>query len=566
MEGRSSEGQGSSLCGLPFLVFRVGKARPKRDEDRRQHGAEGNGARKSPVVFLRRQVLSAPCLPGIAWYLRIGLSVTAAEGGLYMTRKTVGVKRNPVKAKRLVERLRRAMEKERELDAILKHSHDGLWIMDGDGVTLHVSDSWEKFAGIKRDVMIGRSVYDIVKEGYFSDSAAIHVIQEKRLVSVVYETRTGRRALVTGSPVFSEDGSIWRIVSNVRDFAKLTNLQQEIEQDLTGSDSHHEKNNLLTNRRFKTREIIARSPGMEKVLDLAGLAALSAATVLVSGESGVGKEIVARQIHNLSRSRENPFIKVNCGAIPETLLESELFGYEEGSFTGARKRGKPGMFELAQGGTIFLDEIGEMPLALQAKLLQVLQDREVMRVGGIKTVTLDVRIITATNRNLEEMVSGGAFRKDLFYRINVIPITVPPLRERREDIVPLTLHFLERFNKRYENLSKTFSPDALESLPEYAWPGNVRELENLVERLVVTTSGKEITPEKLPGYFGFKHEAALTGGADVIPLRRARDDLEKRLVEKALVKYGSTYKAARALGIAQSTVVKKARKYGIEGS
>ncbi len=462
----------------------------------------------------------------------------------------------------ILRELEKAREKARELDAILEWSHDGIWIMDGKGVTLRVSKSWEDFAGIKREHLIGRSVYDIVREGYYSDSAAIHVMQELKPVSIIYETRTGRRALVTGNPVFNEDGSIWRIVSNIRDVTELLSIKEELEKTQGVAQRFQEEIRLLREQQLQSDGVVIRSCAMTDMVNLAGRAAQADATILITGDSGTGKEVIARLIHKLSKRSEGPYIKINCGAIPEALLESELFGYEGGSFTGARRQGKPGLFEMAEGGTLFLDEIGEMPLQLQSKLLLAIQDRQIYRVGGTAPLDLNVRIVAATNRDLKKMVLDGQFRGDLYYRLNVVPLAIPPLRERKEDIIPLAFHFLDRFNKKY-NLNKRYAPRVVELMAAYSWPGNVRELENLTERLIVTSPGEEIDDKQLPE--DFKREIEVTGAVtgELTTLKKATENLEKLLLKQALERYGTTRKAAVALGVAQPTVVRKAQKYGL---
>lgn len=464
---------------------------------------------------------------------------------------------------KLQKELEETREKARELDAILEWSHDGIWIMDGKGITLRVSKSWEDFAGIKREHLIGRSVYDIVREGYYSDSAAIHVMQELKPVNIIYETKTGRRALVTGNPVFNEDGSIWRIVSNIRDITELLSIREELEKTQGVAQRFQEEIRLLREKQLQSDGIVIRSRAMTDLIELAGRAAQAEATILIMGESGTGKEVIAKLIHKLSKRSKGPYIKINCGAIPESLLESELFGYEGGSFTGARKQGKPGLFEMAEGGTLFLDEIGEMPLQLQSKLLLAIQDRQIYRVGGTAPLDLNVRIIAATNRDLKEMVSDGVFRGDLYYRLNVVPLVIPPLSERREDIIPLLFHFLRQFNKKY-NMNKRYSPRVIELMAAYSWPGNVRELENLTERLVVTSPDEEIGEEQLPEEFKREINVAGLNTGEFMTLKKAKEDLEKFLIKQALERYGSTRKAASALGIAQPTVVRKAQKYGLK--
>jgi len=455
--------------------------------------------------------------------------------------------------KELAAKLKLALEKEREFTAAFEHSHDGIWIMDGAGVTLYVNKSWEGFSGIKKEEVVGKTVYEIVAEGYFSDSAAIHVLETREPSTIIYETSTGQKALVTGVPIFSEDGKIWRIVSNVRDITELETLRKELEK--TRDIASHYQKELFLIQEEASSQVVVRSECMRKLINKISLAARSESTILILGETGVGKEVIARLIHNASPRQKGPFVKVNCGGIPHTLLESELFGFEEGSFTGARRRGKMGMFELANKGTLFLDEIGEVPLELQPKLLHALQDRQIMRIGGTNPIKLDVRIIAATNRDLEKMVAENKFRRDLYYRINIIPLRVPPLRERKEDIVPLAFHFLRQFNQKY-GFTKRFSSGFFKYLIEYDWPGNVRELENLVERMVVMTPGEQIEAEHL--------DAVTQKNAKPKSLKNAVELFEKELLLQALKEHGSTYKAARVLGITQPTVVRKAHKYGLK--
>jgi transcriptional regulator with PAS, ATPase and Fis domain len=284
--------------------------------------------------------------------------------------------------------------------------------------------------------------------------------------------------------------------------------------------------------------------------------------VLLEGESGTGKEILARLIHQLSARRKEPFIPVNCGAIPESLFESELFGYAKGAFTGAMREGKPGLFELADDGIIFLDEIGEIPLNCQVKLLKVLEDFECMRVGGTHPIKLNVRVITATNKNLGKMVKEGKFREDLFYRINVVPIRIPPLRERREDIFPLAWHFLRNYNKNF-NQSKTLSPEIIQSMESYQGPGNVRELQHVIERMVIITDGDILQPQHLPSnvYNRKWDDGDMIQVKGVMSFYQAREMLEKKLLAHAISAKGTTREAARLLGIDHSTVVRKLNKY-----
>ena len=292
------------------------------------------------------------------------------------------------------------------------------------------------------------------------------------------------------------------------------------------------------------------------------MVAKSEASVLITGESGVGKEVAAKEIYRQGLRKEAPFITVNCAAIPENLLESELFGYEKGAFTGAFKE-KMGLFEVANGGTILLDEIGEFPMHLQPKLLRVLQEREIRRVGSTKSIPIDVRVIAATNRDLMAQVKNGNFRADLYYRLNVVPIQIPALRDRREDIALLASNFLVMFNKKYKT-SKFFLSQAVMLLEQHDWPGNVRELENVVERLVIVSSKQAITPQQVLMVFSGRMNVDTGTDAPVMSLKEVTAQLEKRMIAEALTNYKSTYKAAKVLGLSQSTLVRKAKALGIQ--
>jgi len=315
------------------------------------------------------------------------------------------------------------------------------------------------------------------------------------------------------------------------------------------------------------KQFVVHSKLMRDLVKMTIRVAKVESTVLIQGESGVGKELIADVIHANSNRNNGPLIKINCGAIPENLLESEFFGYEPGAFSGASRKGKVGLFELATGGILFLDEIGDMPLSLQVKLLRVLQDKEITRVGGIKPIKVDIRILTGTNRNLNEMINNRMFRQDLYYRLNVVPIHVPSLRERREDIPVLTSYFLDYFNRKYyaNEVDKKLDTEVIACFMKHDWPGNVRELENLIERLVVTTAHDHIVVEDLPMWLdSINHEPS--GYQPNISLRSAVEETERKLLQYAFARYNSTYEVARVLEINQSTVVRKAAKYGITRS
>lgn len=311
---------------------------------------------------------------------------------------------------------------------------------------------------------------------------------------------------------------------------------------------------------------ITRSANMKEVLEVIKKVSFVDSTILLLGESGVGKSMVAKLIHKYSSRSNHPFLSVNCGAIPEPLMEAELFGYTNGSFTGGKKGGKKGIFESANEGIIFLDEIGELPLNMQVKLLEVLQEHCIRPIGAVKQVPINIRVIAATNRDLLELVKQKKFREDLYYRLNVVPIEIPPLRERTEDIVYLARHFLKQKARKY-GIFKTFHPEVEETFTYYAWPGNVRELENIIERLIITTEDNEIRLHHLPPFFQARTGKTKQNDeqSTIMPLKQAKEMVEKELITKAYTLYQSTYKAAKALGVDQSTVVKKLKRFREEG-
>jgi PAS domain S-box-containing protein len=471
----------------------------------------------------------------------------------------IGIFQDISELEKVLTELKREKELTKELQDIIESSYDGIWITDGKGYTLHINSSYERISGIKKEEVLGRHMQELVDEGYFSDSVTLHVLKKKERVTIMHEIRrTAKRVLITGNPIFNEQGEIVRVVTNVRDITELLKLKQELEEK--EKEAARYQNELAQLRAgLVEKDLVAESQQMRQIYDLAAWVGQVDSTVLILGESGVGKEVVARVIVRSSKRQDEAFIKVNCGAIPENLLESELFGYEKGSFTGADRKGKPGMFELAHKGTLLLDEVAEIPLYLQVKLLRAIQEQEIMRVGGTKPVKLDVRLIVSTNKDLDALVKSGKFREDLYYRLNVIPIVVPPLRERPEDIPPLMEYFLCKYNDRY-NLQKSIRPEVVERLLYYGWPGNVRELQNIVERMVVLAREQEIGLHNLPLQIKplIKEERCFqVDVSEVVPLKDALFQVEKKLILKAIQKYGTTRRAAEALGVDQSTVVRK---------
>ena len=334
------------------------------------------------------------------------------------------------------------------LNAIIDSSYDGLWICDHNGIVMRINRASERINEIDRRQVLGKKMEDLIKEGLIDRSVTLEVLKRRTTVTLIQQIKNGKQILITGSPIFNEQGKISMVVANERDITELNRLRYELEESRSLTSKYLSEINQLYSQDSLLSEINVRSKVMHKVFNTALKVAQVDSTVLIQGETGVGKGFFAKLIHRASKRKEGPFIRVDCGAIPESLLESELFGYEEGAFTGARLKGKPGYFEMACKGTLFIDEVGELPLSVQVKLLRFLEDTEVIRVGGTTAQKMDVRIIAATHRNLEEMVKAGKFRKDLFFRINIIPLQIPPLRERPEDIPPLINFFLDLFNKK----------------------------------------------------------------------------------------------------------------------
>lgn len=450
-----------------------------------------------------------------------------------------------------------------EFNAILNSSADGIHITDGKGVTLRFNKSCERIDGVKAEYIIGKNMEELVAEGIYSESVALAVIREKKQISMLQQVN-GKEVIGTGTPIF-KNGELYRIVINSRDITELRRLKEDLnEMELINEKYQEELQIMSSNDKAAHNNIIYNSNKMDNIIELALRVAKVDSTVLIQGESGVGKGILSYFIHKNGLKAGKPFIKVNCGAIPETLVESELFGYEKGSFTGASSKGKVGLFQLADEGTLFLDEIGELSLNSQVKLLNVIQNKELTRVGGTSTIPINVRIIAATNRNLVDMVKNNTFREDLYYRLNVIPVEIPPLRDRREDLAPLILHFVSSLNKKY-NYKKEISSEAMNILLNYDWPGNVREIENLIERLIVITKGSIINRKDvmdlglIPIDDNLKFEINEKDSyKDIIT------EYEKKLLLDLMNRCKSTSEMAEASGLDASTIRKKFKRFNMK--
>lgn len=444
-----------------------------------------------------------------------------------------------------------------ELEAVIESSSDGIYVTDGNGYTIRVNSVYEEITGIKREEVLGKHMKDLVDQGFYSQSVTLLVLQNKKPTTIMQRIKDNKDVMVTGNPVMNESGDIKFVVTSVRDVTTLTRLQQELQQTKALSEKYHKEL-----RNLKYSNLVVNSSEMIELLAYAKQVAPYPTTILIHGESGVGKELVAEFIHENSKRAKNNFIKVNCGAIPENLLESELFGYEGGAFTGAQSKGKPGMFELAHLGTILLDEIAELPPNLQVKLLRVLQENEVIRLGGVKSKKIDVRIISASNKDLETMVQEGQFREDLFYRLNVVNIKVPPLRERPEDIMFLANHFLETFNRNY-GLNKRFSDEVKGYFENYNWPGNVRELKNLIENLVVSVPGSIISAGDLPKRMKSGSKQVSRDEDELISLQESVRRAEIKSIRRALQESNSLREASKLLKVSHSTLSRKINKYNL---
>ena len=464
---------------------------------------------------------------------------------------------------KLAAELETYKELSEQLDVIIESSHDGLWISDAEGNVLRVNQASLAFAGLKAEDVIGKNMRDLVAEGQFDRSATLEVLKHGTAVSLVQTQYDGKQLMVTGNPVRDDGGNIRMVVINARDLSTLNRLQAELEESRVLTRQLGSEISQLHKLNDPGSKLVMRSASMTRVFETAMRVSQVDSSVIIMGESGVGKGLMAKIIHQASPRQDGPLVRVDCGGIPESLIEAELFGYEKGAFTGALQNGKPGYFELAQGGTLMLDEVGELPLALQAKLLRFLEDNEVVRVGSTTPRRIDVRIIAATNRDLESMVAAGQFRGDLFFRLQVVPLYLPPLRRRMEDIPPLIQHFIELFNRKC-GTHKKILPEAVDMLSRYPFPGNVRELANLVEQLVVLTPGPMVGVGDLPASVREERPAELPTEEDGRwRLPEAVAKLETEIIIKALKRHGSLRRAARHLGIDHSTLSRKVKKYGI---
>ncbi|KAB7704735.1 AAA domain-containing protein [Bacillus aerolatus] len=445
---------------------------------------------------------------------------------------------------------------------VLHSLEEDIMVTNANGIVLKVSKGSGSHYGLEPETLLGKSVYDLEQEGVFKPAITPVVLQKKKKVILVQTTPSGKKILITGIPVFGETGEIEHIVSYSYDISELLVIKEylnNLEEEMARVKSELA---LLRHQSIKLDGMIADSQAMKNIVDTIQRIEDIDVTVLLLGESGVGKSALAKQIHLKSPKKNGPFIEVNCSAIPEALFEAEFFGYEGGSFTGAKAKGKIGYAEMAQGGTLFLDEIGELPIHLQAKLLKFIQNKQFYRVGGTKPVSADFRLIAATNRDLKKAVEKQEFRQDLYFRLNVVPIHIPPLRERKEDLLALIYHFKNRFAKQH-NRQRELDNLLVEHLLGLEWKGNVRELENLMERLMITSRSPLINLEELPAEYQLqlKSDSLFNLERTGQTLAEVLEQVEKKMLFHAQEKYRTTTEMAKALGISQPSVVRKLKKY-----
>jgi len=451
------------------------------------------------------------------------------------------------------------------LQAIFNQSADGLMICDAEGRILKLNKAAEILNGVKASEVLGKDVRTLVKERQIDRSATQEVLETKRQVSVIQTTpRSEYTLLVTGTPVFDDKHNISFVVVNERDISLIKSMRKELELARQESEKIKDELTELTLLELKENNIVAQSDSMKQTLRLAlKLSAINASNILIQGESGTGKGLLAKFIHKHSAGSKKPFIQINCAALPENLLEAELFGYTKGAFTGASEKGKLGLFELACGGTIFLDEIGEMSLGVQAKLLKCLDDHEIMPIGGIAPKKIDCSIIAATNKDLEAQTVQKKFRLDLLHRLNTFTLSIPPLRNRPEDILELIRITLKKYNKLYNRRAR-IGYKAFDRLQTYEFPGNVRELINIIKQAIVMCDRRSLDDYLVKALS--KAKPFRTKAQPMNEDSSLADKIwavENEMLMQAAMKCRTTREAARFLGISQPSVVRKFKKHGV---
>lgn len=444
-----------------------------------------------------------------------------------------------------------------DLQEIIEASFDGILVTDAEGNVEIVNQGYVHNTGITREELLGRNILHLVNPVWMKQSVVGMVQEKKETVSLQHMTRNGKSIIVTGTPIFDEQKNIRKIVVNSRDISEIYALSEKLESAKKMEEIYMQRLKQQEERGETADDVVIVNQEMQDVFRLAKKLGNFNTNVLLTGESGVGKDEIAKFIHKNGLRSTKPYVAVNCGAVPENLLESELFGYESGAFTGALKCGKKGLFELADGGVLFLDEVAEIPLSLQVKLLRVLENREIMRLGGTKLLPLNVRIIAATNRDLPAMIKNGSFREDLYYRLNVVNIRIPPLRERKDEIPLFCLKFVHHYNGQYGENKKLTYP-VIDEFQKYSWPGNIRELKNVIENMFVLSDGEYLRVKDIPWNC---RRRKVKNSYEGVSLEEAVEEVERELLKGAKEKFHTTRQMAEYLKVNQSTVVRKLKKY-----
>ncbi len=471
----------------------------------------------------------------------------------------------------------------RKLETILNASSESIWVCDGQGIILSLNKAAEKMLNVKALELIGRHIGILESQWKIDRSVTLEVLKTRQAVTAIQHVSKPKRELfVTGTPVFGDDGEIEMVIANERDLTHLNQLQDDLQAAQKASNRYMEELTSLNLHELKEQSIIAESKEMQQVIATAvKLSRRKISPILILGESGTGKGLIAKFIHSRTYKKEKPFVQLNCAALPETLLEAELFGYEKGAFTGAKDKGKIGLFEMAKGGTLFLDELGEMSLPVQAKLLKCLEDREIMHLGGLKPIKIDCSIIAATNANLKKQIQEKKFRQDLFFRINTFTITLPPLRKRPEDIFEMIIFFMKKYTTRY-GVNRKLSSNCIKKIQSYSFPGNIRELKNLLKKAVVMGES-DILEDLDPGQHPpSTRQAPLTPATasssseqletpappalfegEAFKFNKKMLTYEKELIRQALEHHDTTRSLAKCLELSQSSVVRKLKIHGL---
>ncbi|MGL6107769.1 sigma-54 interaction domain-containing protein [Romboutsia sp.] len=481
-----------------------------------------------------------------------------------------------------------------EIDSVLQYLNNiDTMVADRCGIILQTDENFESYYGCKKESVLGRSVYELEEEGLFRPSSIAKVLRVKKEVTLVQNLKSGKRLIVTAVPIKNENDEIIRVVAYSTDVEQYLHLKEWSEDLHEKIEQYNSKINELENKQRLMEEVLHNNPifdnknnaikedNKEDIMgsvitknknftnSLNKIKKMSKydVNILFQGETGVGKTMLAKKLHMLSGYSEGEFIEVNCGAIPKQLIESELFGYTKGSFTGANNDGKKGLIELAHKGSLFLDEVGELPMSAQVKLLKVIQDKTVRRIGSTVSKKIDCRIIAATNKNLEEEVQQGKFRADLLYRLNTISIDLPPLRKRKDDIPLLSINLLKKYNEKYGE-NKMIDDSVMEYLNNYTWPGNIRELENVIQGLILNCEEEMIKVDILPQYIINTWQTQLknkieeeNSNTNIGDLNKAIEALEGKIIKEYYKKYNSSIKLSKALNISQTTAVRKINKY-----